>query len=243
MFRRRTGRHRAESDDGRLDDFEEDEDVAAPAPGDRPEGPWDVEEPAPEMDRVDLGALRVPVGPDLEVQVNLAGEQIVAATVVQGRNALQVQALAAPKTLEIWDDIRREVVRELQGAGGSAEEVEGEFGTELRAHVLAEAQGQGGEGKGAVAQRARFVGVDGPRWLLRGVFTGPAADDPGSARRLEQVFRAIVVVRGDAPAPPRELLELQLPPEMRRPADAPDHDDGGLELDPFRRGPEITEIR
>ena len=59
----------------------------------------------------------------------------------------------------------------------------------------------------------RFVGVDGPRWFLRGLFAGAAAADPAAAAPLEAVLREVVVVRGDHPMPPRDLLELRLPPE------------------------------
>ena len=48
----------------------------------------------------------------------------------------------------------------------------------------------------------RFVGVDGPRWFLRGLFTGPAADGGEQAELLEEVLRDVVVVRGEHPVPP-----------------------------------------
>ena len=58
---------------------------------------------------------------------------------------------------------------------------------------------------------ARFIGVDGPRWFLRGVFGGEAALDRDAAAGLEGLFRQIVVVRGENPMPPRDLLQLRLP--------------------------------
>ena len=65
-------------------------------------------------------------------------------------------------------------------------------------------------------QLVRFAGVDGPRWFLRGLFTGPAAaTGDEEASLLEDVFRGVVVVRGERPQPPRDLLELSLPPEAR----------------------------
>src|SRR5262249_57321110 len=57
----------------------------------------------------------------------------------------------------------------------------------------------------------RFLGVDGPRWFLRGVISGPAAGRPEIAAPLEQVFAGVVVARGDHPVPPRDMLEIQLP--------------------------------
>jgi len=96
-------------------------------------------------------------------------------------------------------------------------------------------------------QAARFVGVDGPRWFLRGLFQGPAATDPGQARRLEDVFRGVVVVRGGEAMAPRDALPLRMPREAADAVGAPATDGGGEQstysLDPFDRGPEITEIR
>jgi len=66
------------------------------------------------------------------------------------------------------------------------------------------------------------------------------------ARPLEQVFAAVVVVRGDHPVPPRDLLEIRLPDEALQelgqepPAPA---EEGRWPLNPFERGPEITETR
>ena len=62
-------------------------------------------------------------------------------------------------------------------------------------------------------QAARFIGVDGPRWFLRGLLTGPAATDTLQAKRLEELFRGIVVVRGGDAMAPRNALPLHLPRE------------------------------
>lgn len=58
---------------------------------------------------------------------------------------------------------------------------------------------------------ARFVGVDGPRWLLRGVIMGRAASEADAKAQVVELFRELVVVRGDEPMPPSELLELKVP--------------------------------
>ena len=50
-----------------------------------------------------------------------------------------------------------------------------------------------------------------------------------------------VVVRGQDPMAPRELLTLTLPTEAQ-PVEAPD-EPSAPELNPFERGPEITEVR
>ena len=98
-------------------------------------------------------------------------------------------------------------------------------------------------------QPIRFLGVDGPRWFLRGVITGPAAERPEVAAPFEEIFAGLVVVRGDHPVPPRELLEITLPEEARKAmeeqmAAAEEGDERFSQpINPFERGPEITETR
>jgi hypothetical protein len=96
----------------------------------------------------------------------------------------------------------------------------------------------------------RFVGIDGPRWFLRGLFTGPAADGGEQAELLEEVLRDVVVVRGEHPVPPREILELRLPPEAQQALEEQAASEAAEEenrfrgdLNPFERGPEFTETR
>lgn len=250
MFRRRRRQREAEAgeltaaDPGPQEPGGHAGDDPAPAV-DRSNGPWDADEEAPEIERIDLGGLRIPVDGQMEIQVNVADDQIVAATVVHGDSAMQVQAFAAPKSSGLWPDVRREIAAELTEAGGKAEEADGPFGVEIRAFVPVEVPDQG-----VALQPARFIGVDGPRWFLRGVISGAAVEDPAAAAPLEEVFRGIVVVRGDGPMPPRELLELRLPPEARQALEeqmaqqmAENAQNARPDLNPFERGPEITEIR
>ncbi|HEY3682006.1 MAG TPA: DUF3710 domain-containing protein [Streptosporangiaceae bacterium] len=199
-------------------------------------GPWDADEDVSDVERVDLGGIQVPLVDGIEVQVNVADEQIVAATIQHGTSAMQVQAFAAPKSAGLWRDVRREIIAELKEGGGSAEEADGPFGPELTASVPSPDAGKGGP----ATQPARFVGVDGPRWFLRGVISGAAASDASAAEPLEAVFADIVVVRGDDPMAPRDLLELRLPREAQQ---ALDEQAAKSDLDPFQRGPEITEVR
>ena len=61
----------------------------------------------------------------------------------------------------------------------------------------------------------RFIGVDGPRWFLRGVISGQGAVQPEAAGLLEQVFRDTVVVRGEGPMAPRDPIVLKLPDDAQ----------------------------
>ncbi|GLX94385.1 hypothetical protein Hesp01_23350 [Herbidospora sp. NBRC 101105] len=205
--------------------------ASAPEGPARESGPWDAADSYPEADRVDLGGLHLPIGPDFEVQLQVAGDQIVGALVLAHESALQLHAFAAPKKSGLWDDLRVELTRDVESAKGTVKEAEGPFGTELHAVVP---QQNGPEAS------IRYIGVDGPRWFLRAVITGRAAVDPAAAAVLEGVVREVVVVRGDEPMAPREGIPLQLPPEARQALEEQSEDKG---YDPYERGPEITETR
>ncbi|HEY2284932.1 MAG TPA: DUF3710 domain-containing protein [Streptosporangiaceae bacterium] len=225
------------------DEIDEDE-PARPAGVPRPGGgPWDAEESFPDLERVDLGSLQVPIGPEHEIQLVMAEQHGAWVTVRHQESEVQIQAFAAARRGALWDDVRAEIAAEVQGAGGQSQESEGSFGTELIAQVPAE-PGQPASGLRLV----RFVGVDGPRWFVRGLFTGPAAERGEPAGLLEEVLRDVVVVRGEHPVPPREILELRLPPEAQQAleqqqAAAEEENRFGGDLNPFERGPEFTETR
>lgn len=207
----------------------------------RPQGPWDAGD-APETDEpmLDLGGLHVPVPAGCEVRVDVSPEgEVVAATVVLGESSLQVNAFAAPRHEGIWGEVRSEIAEALRAGQGTADEVDGPLGTELLAGVPTEV-----DGGGVALAPARFLGVDGPRWFLRGLVTGPAATDPALADPLVDVLRGVVVHRGGDPMAVRDPLPLRIPQDLIDNA-VPDGPDGGPDaptLAPPERGPEITEI-
>ncbi len=232
-------------------------DAEAAQVGRRERGPFDlseVEDDGPK--RIDLGALRLPArdGMELRLEVEDKSQRVIAATVALGGSTLQLQAFAAPRTLGVWDGIRTEIAAQVTKQGGTADEVPGVFGRELIARIpVRTPDGRTGH------QASRFVGVDGPRWFLRGVFGGPASHDQEAAVALEDVLRSCVVVRGAEAMAPRDLLPLTLPagaapppaqaaPEAASKAAPPDPSAEGVtrsedDLKPFDRGPEITERR
>jgi len=239
VFRRRR------SEDADRDEFDNDE-PEQPAGVPRAEGgPWDAEEPFPALERVDLGSLQVPIGPEHEIQLVMAEQHGAWVTIRYRESEVQIQAFAASRRGALWDDVRTEIAAEVNTAGGRSQETEGSFGLELMAQVPVE-PGQDAAEPGGM-RLVRFVGVDGPRWFVRGLFTGPAADGGDEADLLEEVFRDVVVVRGEHPVPPREILELRLPPEARQAleeqAAAEEENRFGGDLNPFERGPEFTETR
>lgn len=177
---------------------------AAPRSG-TPAGPYDLSQAPAGVTRLDLGSLKVPSVPGVEVRVQATQQGVVQQVfLVHGESALQLGAYAAPRTESIWDEVREEIRKSLSADGVTSEEVPGDYGTELRARVRTQ-QGP---------RDLRFVGVSGPRWLLRAVYNGPAALDPVAARPLAECLRGVVVDRGNEAKPAKEPLPLQLSPEM-----------------------------
>jgi hypothetical protein len=228
-------------------DTEADEGVARERvrlePEPRPDGPWDSSEVRePGEGRVDLGGLFVPGVDGMELRVEVAGDAIVAATVVLRDSAVQLQAFAAPKREGIWGEVREEIASGITQQGGIVDEVEGPLGWELRAQVPVQLpDGTGG------FQVVRFVGVDGPRWFLRGVISGQGAVQPQAAGLLEQIFRDTVVVRGEGPMAPRDPIVLQLPNDAQMVPEGVQAEEGASRfsggMGQLQRGPEITEVR
>ncbi|MGA4846240.1 DUF3710 domain-containing protein [Streptomyces sp. G5(2025)] len=214
-------------------------------PEPRPDGPWDISEVRePGEGRVDLGGLFVPGVEGMELRVEVAGDAIVAATVVLQDSAIQLQGFAAPKKEGIWGEVREEIATGITQQGGVIDEVEGPLGWELRAQVPVQLP----DGTGGV-QVVRFIGVDGPRWFLRGVISGQGAVQPQAAGLLEQIFRDTVVVRGEGPMAPRDPIVLKLPDDAQMVAEGSVQQEqqegsrfsGGMGQ--LQRGPEITEVR
>ncbi|MGE0817353.1 MAG: DUF3710 domain-containing protein [Candidatus Nanopelagicales bacterium] len=245
MFRRRKGEPAVEpSDELEVDaaDVQDEVEVEQPAEPayDRGSGPFDASEvPDDGVTRLDLGGLRVAgaEGMEIRLEVDEASQNVVAVTIVTADSALQLTAFAAPRTEGIWADVRREIRGNL-AAGGTVDELDGPFGPELQATIT-----QPGPDGRQVTQPVRFVGVDGPRWFLRGLFTGRAAREGGAAAPLEAAMRATVVVRGSDPMAPGDALPLSVPtavPEGMSRGETPDR---RTPLPPPERGPEITEIR
>lgn len=156
---------------------------------------------------VDLGGIKVQPreGLQLRLEVDEQAKRVVAVTLDYQGSLLQLQAFSAPKSTGLWHAVRRDLSQQMVAQGAQVEEQEGPLGPELVATTPVPAEQGGG------SRRARFVAVDGPRWMLRGVIMGKAADDEAARDGIIGVFRSTVVVRGDGPMPPSELLPLHVP--------------------------------
>ena len=183
-------------------------------------------------------------GPGIEVRVEADQEtgEVVAVTLVLGDGAA-----AAPA-------VRRAAQRGHLGRGARRDprrhHPAGRHGRRGR-----RAAGHGAAHPGArsarptarqAVQPARFLGVDGPRWFLRGVLTGrPRRSRAGDRRRAGRLFRDVVVVRGDEPDGAARPDPAAAAAPTRRAGPRPRTRRGRTSeqtLEPFERGPEITEI-
>ena len=180
------------------------------APDDRAvAGPFDESEANPVRPYVDLGGVKVLPrdGLHLRLEVEEGTKRVVAIGLDYAKSTLQVQPFAAPRTSGLWHEIRAQIAEQIARQGGTTTLRDGAFGPELLAQIpVAAAEGQQGH-----MRLARFIGVDGPRWFLRGVIAGEAAVEPAAAAQVEDLFRSIVVVRGSTPMPPRDLIPLRMP--------------------------------
>ena len=180
------------------------------APVDREyNGPLDSQEANAVRPYVDLGGVKIPPreGLGLRLEVEEGTGRVVAVGLDFANSSLQVQPFAAPRSSGLWHEIREQIEQQILSQGGTTRVVDGAFGPELLAQIPAQA----GQGQPPVNRIARFVGVDGPRWFLRGVISGDGALDPQVGAAMEELFRSVVVVRGSSPMPPRDLIPLHMP--------------------------------
>ncbi|MEO3794101.1 DUF3710 domain-containing protein [Nonomuraea sp. B10E15] len=190
----------------------------------RESGPWDADEPHPGTDRIDLGGLRLPHNPDFDVRLASVGDQHVGVVALYEDSSLQLQALAAPRSSGLWDEVKAKILAQAK----HLEEREGPFGSELAGEMKADGN----------SRPARYLGIDGPRWFLLAVISGKAAVDETVATAYIDFIKDVVVVRGDEPMAREEPIPLRRPNE---PGAEQQQEQQGF--NPFRRGPEISEIR
>jgi hypothetical protein len=172
-------------------------------------GPFDSSEVIEIKPLVDFGALQIPIREDvtLKLEVEEASSRIVALTVDHHGSSLQLQAFSAPGSEGIWHEIRAALEQSIQAQNGKTEIVVGPLGPELNAQIPTRDGG---------FRLAKFIGVDGPKWFLRGVISGLALADTLAMTYMIDIFRSVVVMRGTSPMPPKELLQLVAPAAAKK---------------------------
>jgi hypothetical protein len=167
-------------------------------------GPYDIDaEPHADAHpnngwaRLDLGSLRLPVpeGAQLQIEVDRSGP-VRAVHLITGLGQITLNAFAAPRSGGLWREVVPELLTKLRADGARVGQVAGEWGEEVEAVT----------DQGVLV----FLGVDGPRWMLRGVAAGPSEGTQARIKLLRDVVRHTVVVRGAQPLPVGSPLPLQL---------------------------------
>jgi Protein of unknown function (DUF3710) len=192
-------------------------------------GPYDSGDahPPDPSDALDFGPLRIRIPDEARLQDgNTAGTVARTVHLVVPTGQVDLSVLAAPRSTPLWPEIADEVAA-VQGNGGAQVRSEsGEWGQE----VLAVSNDE----------LSWFIGVDGPRWMLYGVATGPVAGSAELGATLREIIRGSVVRRGVEPLPVKTPLALTPPAQRRQPAD--DAGENSARLAPpepvwFRLGP------
>ncbi len=194
------------------------------APADREvNGPLDESEANAVRPYVDLGGVKILPRPELHLRLEVeeGSKRVVAVGLDYAGSTLQIQPFAAPRSSGLWHEIRAQIVEQISKQGGSTRVIDGPFGPEVQAEIPV-----AGDASGST-RLARFIGVDGPRWFLRGVIAGDGAVKPDAAAQVEDLFRSIVVVRGTTPMPPRDLIPLHMPATAQAATTAESTDSGG----------------
>jgi hypothetical protein len=172
-------------------------------------GPYDSSEVEFNGAFVNLGSIHVPTKDGLQVRLEVEepSQRVVAVSLDYDDSSLQLQAFAAPKSEGLWHSIRQQLEDSVLSQGGAVENRVGSLGPELLAKLpIVNAAG------GQIGTRfSRFVGVDGPKWFLRGVISGAAITDPKASAEIDDLFRSVTVHRDATPLPPGDLLPLNLP--------------------------------
>jgi hypothetical protein len=169
-------------------------------------GPFDVSEIGVLTPYLDFGSIRLAPRQDMQIRADIddTSKKVVALTVEIDGHRLQLQAFASTKSEGLWESTMSALIQGISSQGGSVEPVEGIMGRELRGSVPAKS------GDRTISRPTRFIGVDGPRWFLRGVISASAINEDVYGR-LVAIFRSAAVSRGDIAMPPGELLPLRLP--------------------------------
>lgn len=244
MFKRRKGDGTETTDAAEEPVTPQPEQPGAEAPS---AGPFDISQaPDDGIARVDLGGLQIPIVDNMQLHLDGANEEggsFALATIVleERQAAMQLMAVAAPRSGGFWAEVMDELEADINGSGGTMTRGQGRFGEELTGTVSASDP----QGNAAGEQPARFIGAEGNRWFIRAMLMGTAAVDPGMGEFFEDIVAGCIVNRGERPMAPGDLIPLTPPVGAEAEEIVEEDDENGQyeDMEPFERGPEITETR
>jgi len=171
------------------------------------DGPFDIDDfddpSVATVARLDLGSVLIPMPDAGQVQVELSNTGVPSAIwVVTANGRFTIAAYAAPKSAGLWREVAGELAESLRKDAPKVSIEDGPWGREV--------VGVGAENAGVV----RFIGVDGYRWMIRCVVSGPHEGVDALTEQAREALADTVVRRGDTPLPVRTPLPIQLPEPM-----------------------------
>ncbi|MFG2296296.1 DUF3710 domain-containing protein [Streptomyces sp. NPDC048603] len=138
-----------------------------------------------------FGGLRIPRGHARKVELNRLRSGAEYGEVVLFRDTTASLQLQAFRTLgnPQWEQVRLRLEADVRARGGEVEQRSGQAGVELRAVVPVVRESHGRD-----SMTVRFIGCDGPGWLLRGVVNGEVARLESRDDWAYSCFESVVVV-------------------------------------------------
>lgn len=161
-------------------------------------GPYDENGPTIAGAQIDLGSLLVPLptGGQIQVEMEPAGA-LRSVHLLTPFGRLTPAAFAAPRSAGLWREVAGELAAQMRSDQAQVSVADGPWGREVT-------------GVGAKSTMT-FIGVDGPRWMVRCVCAGPAETSAQLVELARAVLRRSVVKRGSDPLPVRTPLPVVLP--------------------------------
>lgn len=173
------------------------------------DGPWSLANAPADAEFMDFGPLQLPAIPGLKARVEIDPKfrEVGAVSVLVNDCAVQLQVVAARSGKALWPQVRRVLLAKLKRQPGHQQVMEGRFGAEVIAtFTLRTAEGT------IQDVPMRFVGIDGERWMLRAVVTGPSVNSDETIARVDALLSNIAVERGTDARAEGEVLALKAPP-------------------------------
>ncbi|MFW6689446.1 DUF3710 domain-containing protein [Streptomyces sp. MAR4 CNX-425] len=170
-------------------------------------GPWDVSESwRPDVERLNLGSLLVPRIPGVDILPYRVDGMIVGAVAKLAGMRFVVQAFQVGSSSRTWNSSRQGIIESAAAKGGEAAEAIQALGPEVTATLPGL--------KGQEPQVFRFVGCDGPGWILRGIESGIGVSSDVIDGRIHFFFTNTVVDLRDADYATGGAVVLRWPTEL-----------------------------
>ena len=173
------------------------------------DGPWSLASAPADAQFMDFGPLQVPAiaGLKARVEIDPKFREVGAVSVLVNDCAVQLQVMAARSGKALWPQLRRVLLAKLKRRPGHQQVMEGRFGAEVIATFTVR------NAQGAIEDiPMRFVGIDGDKWMLRAVVTGPSVLSDATIARVDALLSNIAVDRGTDARAEGEVLALKAPP-------------------------------